>query len=617
MQTTHNIATAFLSWLLVARLLGGVVVLPVSADEQTIDEQVDQQLEEQVDEQLDDRLEGATSEGATLEGATIEMEDILEVTQVVVQEAHTGVNSIVATASAAIETHTPVETTYYPVAATHSSALETGDISLHLSSYTELNTTTVGSGTLELQNHETPLVHQIDTRANLRQCSEGGLSTDDYGKLISSGNLSGEYSQLTTLTSSVEQVGTTGKNTLFAEHGELRTGDISLQINTFSLVNTLAIGECWYFGVVNLFAGGSGDIILPSVQSSSSTLEQPDDERAATEAAKTAETAYELSQVAEYNLELELQAETGLNSGGDELRTGSITTETTTATVLNTSLTGDDWMLVRMLNPHFWQGSILGSAADFYTAEENTAYYWWRLPSNLTTSASSSSAQIKQEAVITHSLTQTAVTGANTLEAVRGSISTGAVTLIQKVSSFINTAVIGNNWFFLTVALFDVYSGNLVFLPATSSTAASSGEDQGGELELEQTAQSGKPPIQESAQQSLPVASVGEVFYSFDAQVVGRATQQGERAGGSTLTPEVQTFPESVEVESGELFSTQALDNSPLKGFPVLGASATLAVPRAKVASEHTAWCAKHQAWCTAFGVAIGAVPLSALVRRE
>ena len=505
----------------------------------------------------------------------------LHLVQKVVQGAQTGGNDFEATGAA---------------------TLHTGEIVLTAVTETIANTTAVGSGDSDVSIHHSPLTEDIFVGSNSTPCSKTATQSAEAQALTQA--TVARIVQSATVSSALEQTALTGANSLSTDHAQLQTGDVALHSYSFNMINTAAIGECWYYGVINLFDGGSGDIHLPELLSHSTATSSE------TASLQHLEEQVEVAQHAAHTFSVLNQADTGQQHGGSEVQTGDVSSTTTTATALNTSLSGDNWMLLRILNPAYWQGTIVGTQPHLQSESATTADFWWQLPAGKHTSYRTSDVQLKQEAVVDHSIVQSANTGENLVSAQAGAIRTGAVSFIQKSASIINTAVIGSNWFFLTLMLFDEYSGDIVLIsPPDSSSALSE------ELLVKTQKESAK--LHEVAYLTAQMQEQQEEV----AEVVTHSTELEPNAERGRVANAVVL---GLSSPVNDFFEVYASGTVALRSPGTGGAQRATNTPSTAISSSsigplaaEPAWCVTHQPWCSALGFAISTTPLAAIFRRE
>ncbi len=284
------------------------------------------------------------------------------------------------------------------------------------------------------------------------QCREQFEALGDHEQEIIINN----YAEIENL---IEAVADTGNNNV--ANAKLDTGDATAAINLLNLVNTNLIGNCWFFGILNFFDPYSDEIILPYEQAIISGT---------TTGVVDANLATDVKNVAEFSQDLVVAAQTGSNSlnNGSEIQSGNATTGIQTLATLNNNYLGSNWLLIEIRNHQYWGGSFEGLNTHFQQVGDS--WYYWFFPESSTNlnnqlfpASHHTEVKISNTAEVNNQLTASANTGGNVATGPNASINTGDATSTINVFNQLNTNIIGNNWYYLALNLFNPFTGTIVF----------------------------------------------------------------------------------------------------------------------------------------------------------
>lgn len=239
------------------------------------------------------------------------------------------------------------------------------------------------------------------------------------------------------------------------------TGDAEASAAVVNLINTTLIGDCWYWGMINLFDPYTGDIILPY---ESQFLDVP----AASSLASVSEKSISVTNEADVTNTANLEAETGRNElmNGGTVETGSAQTSAQVADQINTAVVGDRWLLLEIFNPQYWTGALKGLVGNF-SQTANSLFLWLPLPAsnggNQTADSIWSHIAVNNYADVRTTTSVYAGTGNNLATNTDAVITTGDASARSAIVNHINTTLIGSNWYYMAINLFDNFNGNIIF----------------------------------------------------------------------------------------------------------------------------------------------------------
>ncbi|GEM_PF-6447475 len=344
--------------------------------------------------------------------------------------------------------------------------LTTGDAHAEVTLVNEINTNIIADDyAMAVVVADEEAAEGFDLSALTPQCREQftTLTVNEQAIIINN------YAEVENM---IEASADTGNNDVVT--GEVNTGNATAAINLINLVNTNLIGNCWFFGMLNFFDPYSGEIILPYEQDiiSGTTAGQVH-----TNLVTDTQNEAGLSQT------LTVDAQTGNNLLSDtnnkgEIQSGQADAEVQTLTTVNNNYLGHNWLLIEIRNPQYWGGSFAGLNTHFQQVGDS--WYYWLFPENATNSnhqlfsvldALETEVKINNTAQVTNQLTASANTGGNVAAGSDAEITTGDAASTISVFNQLNTNIIGNNWYYLALNLFNPFTGTIVF-PRADVTVA-------------------------------------------------------------------------------------------------------------------------------------------------
>lgn len=238
----------------------------------------------------------------------------------------------------------------------------------------------------------------------------------------------------------------TGNNSASATEAAILTGDADIDIDVINVANTNITGDCAHYGVVNVMNEQHGDIILPYegnyVNSNSA---------ASSEVINTNNVELETN--------IEAKAETGENSA-QIIQTGDSTITVRQIDSVNTNISGNNWIIVRVNGTDLWTGDFVGWNSNI-TRGDNYALAWTEIP--FEQGQVSSSVTNTNTSVVANNIRATADTGNNAATGANSSVRTGDAHIDVDILNILNTNITGSSWYYEIINIFDTFVGNIVF----------------------------------------------------------------------------------------------------------------------------------------------------------
>lgn len=339
-------------------------------------------------------------------------------------------------------------------------ALTTGAASAVAVLENTVNTTTAGTNTqLDTINQTTTATAPINLSATQPDCQPPPFFVPTQQTTPQNQT---EITNAAQLHNAVQLTSDTGQNSLQAQNGTLQTGDANTTTTISNIANTTLLGDCWYFGIVNVFAPQYTNLILPNNELFVFSSEQGLDTQLADASSHKATTTAQITVTNDATIQDSVSSQT--NTGGNfsigaDITTGQTSNTTQIIDTTNQTRIGSNWFLLTITNPQLWKGNLL--LADYPSFMENDRLnIWWQAPSGMT--SSNQLLAINNTAQITNEVTAKASTGNNLLDALLpGSITTGDATTTTKISNLANTTAVGDNWYWMMLNLFDDFAGDI------------------------------------------------------------------------------------------------------------------------------------------------------------
>ena len=257
-----------------------------------------------------------------------------------------------------------------------------------------------------------------------------------------------------------------GQNSATDNEGNasIQTGDSIASANIFNLINLNIIGSRFLFGIINIFGSLTGNIIVPNPQR---FLEY------ATLYSSSGQSDIINQNFAYVSSNVQASADSGTNEqldeNGQSLKTGVSEAYASSTNFANLNLMLSSWYLLLLNNFGYWDGTVDS---------------WENPSSSIVQDGESATYEIdNQEALIGENslvgntsveninlvgvkadVSATAISGQNkTAGNKNSSIQTGMSLAFANLFNFLNTNIVGSNFFMPIINLFGSWKGNLVF----------------------------------------------------------------------------------------------------------------------------------------------------------
>lgn len=318
----------------------------------------------------------------------------------------------------------------------------------------QVNVTQNSDENIDLSSH--PLQCLMPSGMLLEFLQENNISFRQFLEVIQANNAS--------ILNDINLRALTGNNSA-SSIGDTRitTGDADVNVNISNIANTNLVGDCFYFAVINIYADQNGDIILPYELSVVDSSSSPSVYK--TNAILDQSESVDQQNTADIKNTLNLSANTGSNTGGQSIKTGNATTQTTTINRANRNIYGNNWIRLDINTFGTWSGALINwlFANNFIqlanASESSTS-------TNSTQLLTNSTIQQTNNATIRNNITGLADTGNNTAQSNhvgQSSITTGNASVSVNLFNMLNTNIIGNNWYYLLLNIFGNFNGNIIF----------------------------------------------------------------------------------------------------------------------------------------------------------
>jgi uncharacterized repeat protein (TIGR01451 family) len=314
-----------------------------------------------------------------------------------------------------------------------------------------------------------------------------------------------------------------GENSISgAGEASISTGDAAALAIIINLINRNLVGDNWLFSVINVLGEWNGDLIVPGegLLNFSGGPENINLEVTNENSASVNNTAAS-------------SASTGGNSaeGSDEaqIETGDAASFSNVLNVINTNIVKNNWFFLMINNAGNWIGSILNWEGGILSN-----VFSYDFGSNGLNDIASGIGGIlgvsnKNEADVENTASASAATGGNSIsDSGSASISTGNATAIAHILNFINTNIVGNNWFFAVVNIFGSWNGNLEFAYPDLALSFSDGRKKANPGEVVEFSvnitNGGKAPCEDA---QVMVSFPKEIKYLSDSSGIKPAVREG------------------------------------------------------------------------------------------
>jgi len=293
-----------------------------------------------------------------------------------------------------------------------------------------------------------------------------------------------------------------GQNLAVGENGEIYTGSASVYANLFNLINTNLVGSNFWFGVFNIFGEQNGDIILPyELQflygenegdwENVEAINQEIGENSQNQAISSRDNVITVKNTneAEVKNSVDILADSGTNTAevdsSASINTGNANAKVDIRNFVNTNIFGNRFVFLLINIFGKWQGALLGWWGDLFGDEKTViATGQWPVPtptqeklvlaenqetgvnsSNSANAFSTNSLEVtnNNEAYLTNEIKGQAISGQNEVCGDSAKIETGNSSVVANIANFVNTNIIGHNFFFGIINIFGNFFGNILF----------------------------------------------------------------------------------------------------------------------------------------------------------
>lgn len=267
----------------------------------------------------------------------------------------------------------------------------------------------------------------------------------------------------------------------------IRTGDSSIDVNLFNLINTNLIGECGFFGVFNFFSPQTSSLILPNDDDFINALSTP-----------TTISSVDIlnSNTVDADTKTNANANTGENKLNDSINwlvpptisTGDTTTSQDILDLTNLNYTMNNFAAIRIQHFGHWTGKLIGWDGLVFEGDD---YIWLvkdnslsenfdglesgdkSLESSTTQDGDTENINVdthryvvidnNNTATLRNYLNLNADTGHNEANKLNAEIQTGDAQITTDIFNMLNTNIVGKNWYFGVINIFDTFTGDIIF----------------------------------------------------------------------------------------------------------------------------------------------------------
>ena len=305
-----------------------------------------------------------------------------------------------------------------------------------------------------------------------------------------------------TITNNISVNTNTGDNQNAGLTSSLNTGNAESNVTILTQANTTLVGDCNIFTILNLFKDQNGNIILPyelgmaelesglpAIYYQLNVQNSGDDTDINQSSSINNQTTINTQNSASVNNNVLTNTNTGGNdvSGilGTTVVTGNASTTVKMVDMINTTIVGDRWMMLRINILGSWTGNIIGFNGP-YIRTDNYIILFFRLPAvtssetpktetNIQNSgdrlslnqmneySNSLTVNTNNNADVINNVNVTSNTGNNDVSGLNTSLKTGDATTNVNIFNLLNTTLVGNHWYFTIINIFDNFIGDIIF----------------------------------------------------------------------------------------------------------------------------------------------------------
>ena len=342
------------------------------------------------------------------------------------------------------------------------SAIESGDAVAQATTVNEINTNIyTDNGQEVVKNIEgdyTEDVNLLETFDSILENSKNLYSENEsaFEKVnIVNVNSASEISNTTVA------IANSGNNEINGTQNDasITTGNANAVSSAVNLINTNIVGNNWLFAIVNVFGNWTGDLIVPG----EGLLNTP--------AGKMIfEKVKNINHASSVENFVNASSNTGNNSenstsGSAIIDSGNATASSSSANLVNTNITKNNWFFLLINNAGNWMGRVINWNSD--SGEQNTVYeydFGTLEEKNYSKEKIVDVYNENKAANVSNYVSAVSDTGNNTIEgSENASIKTGDANAIASAFNFVNTNIVGNNWLFAVVNNAGNWVGNVIF----------------------------------------------------------------------------------------------------------------------------------------------------------
>lgn len=356
--------------------------------------------------------------------------------------------------------------------------INTGDAAAQSNAYNQANVNIVGENyELKVINLEGEQNGDINLYEDFSDINEENQE-DDGNEEDEVGSNTIENENTAEITNNVETSANTGNNSIENEdseklskeetgktegtqpeqkddiENEISTGNATAITNIMNFINANFVGENWLMALINVFGTWNGNLVVPGY----GTIDLA--------AVGNKNLVVENNNTAFIDNNVATSAISGKNTidgaSGQEssIETGDAVADSQVKNQVNTNIVGNNWFFVLVNNLGSWTGKIMGLDDDgqYYEAmryDLETEQPQNQEPTGTLTVKNTNYAEVEND------VQTSANTGENSISGSGGDIETGNATALSRIFNFINTNIVGNNWFFAMINVFGAWNGNV------------------------------------------------------------------------------------------------------------------------------------------------------------
>jgi len=364
-----------------------------------------------------------------------------------------------------------------------SATIETGDAVTLSDTYNEVNTNIVSNNyqqtVINVDRTYNGDINLLDQFQLLVNGDPNEIIPDPNGDLVISNENDAE------VTNNIQTTANTGGNTISSENGpgdaaaNIQTGDAVALSDTVNVVNTNIVGNNVLFAVVNIYGEWNGDLIVPG----EGLLEvAPSPVYTETEITNENEVAIDNNVAVKANTGgNEIASEGSLNNA--EVVSGATEAGAEVLNIVNTNIVKNNFFFLMINNLGSWTGQILNWNTETANYDNIFSYDFGTLDNAESPTINGILAIFNRNtAKIENNVNVTANTGGNIINTEgngsQAGVYTGKAMAEAKVINFINTNIVGNNWFFGLVNVMGSWKGDTVFAYPDLTISIDDGKDQ-------------------------------------------------------------------------------------------------------------------------------------------